>query len=85
MKARLHNLTPNGVAFADSEYIGFHSGASPSYHLTSHITTGEWPYWQNTGNDDKGLIHRRRSRIMRRAGDHGLAKTARNRSALDGG
>jgi hypothetical protein len=58
MKSRLHNLTPAGFAFTDSEYIGIHSGASPSYHLASHITSGEWPYWQNTGTDNKGLMHR---------------------------
>ncbi|HZK80564.1 MAG TPA: hypothetical protein VFC46_05835, partial [Humisphaera sp.] len=58
MKSRLHNLAPSAVAFADSEYIAFHSGAAPSYCLTSHITSGELPAWQNTGTDSKGLMHR---------------------------
>ena len=58
MKARLHNLTPAGFAFTDSEYIGIHSGAAPSYCLASHITSGESPCWQNTGTDSKGLMHR---------------------------
>ncbi|HWE01621.1 MAG TPA: hypothetical protein VG326_04365 [Tepidisphaeraceae bacterium] len=58
MKSRLYNLTPSASAFAESEYVAFHSGAAPGYYLTAHITSGESPYWQNNGTDSKGLLHR---------------------------
>jgi len=57
MKARLHNIVPDGVANGDAEYTWYQPFHPPTYFKASNIVTGSGR-WLSHGRDEKGRVPR---------------------------
>ena len=57
LKARLHNIVPEGIANSEAEYIQYNRGAPPTRYLASNIIDGSGR-WQSHGPDQDNRIPR---------------------------
>lgn len=57
MSARLNNVVPLAMAYAESEYWEYSMFAPPRVYAASLVTAGTG-VWQNTGKDEMAKIHR---------------------------
>ncbi|MCL2701232.1 MAG: hypothetical protein FWE88_06015 [Phycisphaerae bacterium] len=55
---RLHNVTPDALAYAESEYVAYSPFGPPFTHRAAIVTSGDWGHWQNTGLDPRGRMPR---------------------------
>jgi len=57
LAARLHNLTPEGFANGEGDYISYGDGRPPISYAASQLTQGAGS-WQSHGPDNRGRVNR---------------------------